>query len=117
MVFQKKDLNDLKRAKRLLERPGVTARITKVLGVPTEKGFELLPSNWSYPSHLQNGTQLTVPPAFWRRFVRLVSVATTDGPDECWRRHCRSWLMKPASSPQPIHSDWKTLSQAAIFAG
>lgn len=47
MAFHEKDLNDLKRAKRLLESPGVTARITNVLGIPIEKGFELLPSNWN----------------------------------------------------------------------
>lgn len=47
MVFHDNDLNDLKRAKRLLETPGVTATITNMLGTPIEKGFALLPSNWS----------------------------------------------------------------------
>jgi len=46
MTFQQKDLNDLKKAKMLLENPGVAAKITNLLGTPIEKGFELLPDNW-----------------------------------------------------------------------
>lgn len=47
MDFNENDLNDLKRARCLLESPGITARIVDVLGIPIEKGFELLPSNWN----------------------------------------------------------------------
>jgi hypothetical protein len=46
MAVNENDLNDLKRAKRLLESPGVIAKITNVLGIPIQKGFELLPSDW-----------------------------------------------------------------------
>ncbi len=42
-----KDLNDLEYAKTLLENPGLAARITNFLGTPIEKGFALLPGNWS----------------------------------------------------------------------
>jgi hypothetical protein len=41
------DLRDLFYAKSLLENPGFTARLANVLGTPIEKGFKLLPKNWS----------------------------------------------------------------------
>ncbi len=47
MTFQQTDLNDLKKAKTLLENPGIAAKITDSLGTPIEKGFELLPDNWN----------------------------------------------------------------------
>ena len=47
MTFQKTDLNDLKKAKMLLENPGIAAKITNLLGTPIEKGFKLLPANWN----------------------------------------------------------------------
>ncbi len=47
MIFQQKDLNDLKKAKTILENPGVAAKITGFIGTPIEKGFELLPNNWN----------------------------------------------------------------------
>jgi hypothetical protein len=46
MEFQQKDLNDLKKAKLLLENPGIAAKLTNYIGIPIEKGFELLPANW-----------------------------------------------------------------------
>lgn len=47
MIFQPKDMDDLKRAKLLLENPGLAAKLTNLLGTPIEKGFELLPDNWN----------------------------------------------------------------------
>ena len=47
MTFQQIDLNDLKKAKRLLENPGIAAKITHLLGSPIEKVFERLPDNWN----------------------------------------------------------------------
>jgi hypothetical protein len=47
MTFQQTDLNDLKKAKMLLENPGIAAKITNLFGIPIEKGFELLPDNWN----------------------------------------------------------------------
>ena len=47
MEFQKSDLNDLKKAKKILENPGIAAKITNLIGTPIEKGFELLPDNWN----------------------------------------------------------------------
>src|SRR5512140_1393824 len=40
------DYQALQEAKRLLERPGLTARISEVLGKPIERGFEFLPEDW-----------------------------------------------------------------------
>ena len=47
MEFQKNDLNDLKKAKKILENPGLAAKITDLIGTPIEKGFKLLPDNWN----------------------------------------------------------------------
>lgn len=47
MEIQRADLNDLKKAKTLLENTGLAAKITNLIGAPIEKGFELLPDNWS----------------------------------------------------------------------
>lgn len=41
------DLNELKRAKNLLENPGLAAKITNYIGSPIEKGLEKLPYKWS----------------------------------------------------------------------
>jgi hypothetical protein len=47
MEFQPTDLQDLQHAKRLLENPGLAAKITNLIGAPIEKGFKLLPDNWN----------------------------------------------------------------------
>jgi hypothetical protein len=47
MTFQQKDWNDLIKAKKLLERPSMAAKITNLLATPIEKGFALLPANWN----------------------------------------------------------------------
>ena len=47
MELKKSDLNDLKKAKKILENPGIAAKITNLIGTPIEKGFELLPDNWN----------------------------------------------------------------------
>ena len=47
MEIKKSDLNDLKKAKKILENPVVAAKITNLIGTPIEKGFELLPDNWN----------------------------------------------------------------------
>jgi hypothetical protein len=41
------DLDELRRAKRLLERPSFTARVTHLIGSPIEHGLDLLPAGWS----------------------------------------------------------------------
>src|SRR3954470_15621561 len=41
------ELKELAFAKAILENPGLTARISNVLGAPIEKGFKMLPKGWS----------------------------------------------------------------------
>jgi hypothetical protein len=47
MELQKNDLRDLKKAKTLLENPGIAAKLTNLIGIPIEKGLEMLPNNWN----------------------------------------------------------------------
>jgi hypothetical protein len=41
------ELSELRYAKMLLENPGLTARLAHILGSPIEKGFKMLPADWS----------------------------------------------------------------------
>src|SRR5258708_32504759 len=43
MPLAKPDLDDLKRAKALLENPGLAAKLSSMVGSPVEKGMKLLP--------------------------------------------------------------------------
>jgi hypothetical protein len=47
LILADKDLEDLACAKMLLENPSLTARLANVLGTPLEKGFALLPKEWT----------------------------------------------------------------------
>jgi hypothetical protein len=47
MEISDKDLQDLRYAKSLLENVSLAAKISNAIGKPIEKGFELLPANWS----------------------------------------------------------------------
>jgi hypothetical protein len=51
MSLSKTDLADLKRAKQLLENPGLAAKMTAALGAPVEKGFKMLPKKWNDAVH------------------------------------------------------------------
>jgi hypothetical protein len=51
MSLTKSDLADLKRAKELLENPGLAAKLTGMLGAPIEKGMKLLPSTMQKAVH------------------------------------------------------------------
>jgi hypothetical protein len=42
----KTDKEELKIAKALLKNPGITAKITNLIGKPIEKGFDVLPFDW-----------------------------------------------------------------------
>jgi EcsC family protein len=54
-----KELKDPFYAKSLLENPGFTARIANIIGTPIEKGFKLLPKNWSAVVQNASKTALT----------------------------------------------------------
>jgi hypothetical protein len=47
MQMTPEHIEQLRRAKQLLENPGLAAKITNVIGKPIEKGIELLPEKWS----------------------------------------------------------------------
>ena len=49
--FTKQDLADLRRAKSILENPGLAAKLSAMLGSPVEKGMKLLPSRWQKTVH------------------------------------------------------------------
>lgn len=43
MALSKQDLDDLRRAKRILENPGLASKLSNALGSPVEKGLAMLP--------------------------------------------------------------------------
>jgi hypothetical protein len=47
MEISKEDLDDLTTAKSLLEHAGLAVRLSSLIGTPIQKGFDLLPANWS----------------------------------------------------------------------
>lgn len=50
-MLTKADLADLKRAKALLENPGLAAKLSSMLGSPVEKGVKMLPASWQRGVH------------------------------------------------------------------
>ncbi len=50
-MLSKADLADLRRAKELLENPGLAARMSAFLGSPVEKGVKMLPARWQRGVH------------------------------------------------------------------
>ena len=46
MIEGRAELEELRRARDLLEQPGLAARISDLVGRPIERGFELLPERW-----------------------------------------------------------------------
>jgi hypothetical protein len=51
MTLSKADLDDLRRAKHILENPGLAAKLTAIAGAPVEKGMKLLPKRWQKSVH------------------------------------------------------------------
>ena len=47
MPLSSAEIEDLRRAKVLLENPGLAAKISNFVGAPIEKGFALLPKKWN----------------------------------------------------------------------
>lgn len=46
-ILSDEELEELRRAKELLENPGLTARLANVIGAPLERGFAMLPHGWT----------------------------------------------------------------------
>jgi hypothetical protein len=51
MDFSKDELDELRRAKLLLENPGLAAKLANYVGSPVEKGMKLLPRRWQTGVH------------------------------------------------------------------
>jgi len=51
MPFSKEELDDLRRAKLLLENPGLAAKLASYVGSPVEKGMKMLPRKWQAGVH------------------------------------------------------------------
>jgi hypothetical protein len=51
MTIPQNDLDDLKRAKQLLENPGIAAKLSNLVGSPVEKGIKMLPSRMQSSVH------------------------------------------------------------------
>lgn len=57
--MNKTDFEDLQEAFNLLENPGLTARITNLIGMPLEKAYKYLPENWSDKVNLATREAMT----------------------------------------------------------
>ena len=51
MPFSKEELDELRRAKLLLENPGLAAKLASYVGSPVEKGMKMLPKRWQAGVH------------------------------------------------------------------
>lgn len=51
MLIPESDWLELQEAKRLLENPSLAIKLTSALGVPIEKGFQMLPEKWAEELH------------------------------------------------------------------
>ena len=51
MPFTKEELDELGRAKGLLENPGLAAKLANYVGSPVEKGMKMLPRRWQAGVH------------------------------------------------------------------
>jgi len=58
MTIPKQDLDDLKRAKELLENPGIAAKLSNIVGSPVEKGIKMLPARMQSSVHKATETAL-----------------------------------------------------------
>ena len=51
MTLSKTELDDLRRAKQILENPGLAAKLSALAGAPVERGMKLLPKRWQKGVH------------------------------------------------------------------
>ena len=50
--LSKTELAELKRAKVLLENPGIAAKLSSMVGSPVERGMKMLPARWQKSVHV-----------------------------------------------------------------
>jgi hypothetical protein len=58
MALTRSELEELANARKLLENPGIAARLSDVLGSPIEKGLRMLPAKWQRGVHAATETAL-----------------------------------------------------------
>lgn len=51
MTLSKEEFDELRRAKRALEHPGLAAKLSAFVGSPVEKGMKMLPKQWQKKVH------------------------------------------------------------------
>ena len=51
MTLSKAELDDLRRAKKILDNPSLAAKLSALAGAPVEKGMKLLPARWQKGVH------------------------------------------------------------------
>ena len=51
MTLSKAELDDLRRAKKILDNPGLATKLSALAGAPVEKGMKLLPARWQKGVH------------------------------------------------------------------
>jgi hypothetical protein len=56
--WTKPDLRDLNQARVILENPGLTAKLTDLIGTPVERVLQFLPENWS--EKIQQATRIAL---------------------------------------------------------
>lgn len=57
-TLSRDELADLKRAKAILENPGIAAKFSSMLGSPVEAGMKMLPKRWQKTVHTATETAL-----------------------------------------------------------
>lgn len=58
MPLSRNELLELKRARDILENPGIAARLSAAVGSPVEKGVQMLPQSWQAAIHKATETAL-----------------------------------------------------------
>ncbi|MGA6925408.1 MAG: EcsC family protein [Desulfosarcina sp.] len=62
MALSSAELEQLRLAKTILENPGLAAKISKMVGSPIEKGFDMLPKKWN--ATVNEATRKSIETAF-----------------------------------------------------
>lgn len=78
------ELQDLYRAKVLLENPGLAARMANAIGSPIEKGFRMLPEGWS--KMVQKATHTALNKALKLAVASLAHKPRRKSSSEKWHR-------------------------------
>jgi hypothetical protein len=76
-------IEELRAAKQVLEHPGLTARLTTIIGTPIEKGIALLPRRWS--ATINAATQKSLGAAL-RLAVSSIGTDSRKPPRNLWHK-------------------------------